>query len=151
MTPHLITRNDNTRSHCFGTLSKLIEIKHCFYEALPFSSLELFVLDENIMPTCLKRVLSGPINVNSKIHDKNPIIAYLILPGSISRAKLRVLYEIIIAIIPKVNEKIANTLWKNFEKIGRKKLFNLPENSAEHPESIDRHRNIAETKPIIVT
>lgn len=136
-----------------GTLYKLTQIKYLLYAVLPFSILVsiLPASDENIRTKCLKRVLSGPINVNSRIHDRNPIIAYLMLPGSISLAKLRVLYEIIIAIMPKMNEKIANKLWKNFENIGRKKLFNLPEKSAEHPESIDRIKNIADTKPVIIS
>lgn len=71
------------------------------------------------------------------------------LPGSMSLAKLRVLYDIIMATIPKENEHIANTLWENLKKTGRSNLFNLPENSAVHPESIERNRNIAETKPEI--
>jgi hypothetical protein len=51
------------------------------------------------------------------------------------------------AINPATNDVRAKRLWKNFEKIGLMRFFKFFGKRAAQPESIERPRNIAATRP----
>ena len=89
----------------------------------------------------------GPIKVNIIMKASSHIIMTLQFPGSCFFAHDFVSYAIITETIPVTNAINASKLWMNLLNIGFKYLFNSIEYNAEHPEIIDKIRNMKEIRP----
>ena len=76
-------------------------------------------------------------------------LMYLKLPGSYLNAHLVPIQAYISEIIPVTNAASDRILCENFDMTGLRNLRASNENRALNPETIEIHRNIIDTRPVV--